>query len=69
MMSRKDFVKIAAALAENRPSGLIFAGDTNAAQAAWGRCVVRIAGVMQTDNPRFNRSRFYAACKYDESAA
>lgn len=56
-MSRKDYEKVAA----------IFAGDFATCATSAERYKVRglmlsLADVFQSDNPRFDRARFYAAC-------
>jgi hypothetical protein len=63
-MTRRDYVRIAAALRSARPideprNG----GDLMAigARAAWLTAVEHVALALAQDNPRFDRARFYAA--------
>jgi len=58
-MTKKDYVKLAAALAYNRPTAV---GLFSAGMYAWRRIVNDLADVCQSDNPRFNRGRFLVAC-------
>lgn len=51
-MTKKDYIKIAAALRETRDI------DTD----TWSVIVTRISRICADDNPRFNRDRFFAAC-------
>lgn len=61
-MTKKDYVRIAAALADtlliNCPSAEYLAGATAARNSA----VARIADALAADNARFDRARFLAAC-------
>jgi len=52
-MTRKDYVAIAAALANVR---------TQATIPSWQSCCEKIADAMAADNPRFDRARFLKAC-------
>jgi hypothetical protein len=67
-MTKKDYVKIAAALAQHAPSGApawAKSADADCKRAmarVWSLCCTNIADVMAGDNPRFDRARFYAAC-------
>lgn len=60
-MTRKDYVAIAHAFAVHRPSE----GPPGHNQACnmWVSLQKKLADAFEIDNPRFNRSRFYAACK------
>ena len=61
-MTKKDYIRIAAAL---RDTLLIDCPTTeylNGAKAAHMSAITRIASTLQLDNPRFDRSRFLAAC-------
>lgn len=60
-MTRKDYTAIAAHLAEtweycNTPS--------TTKQQVLEECIRRIADVLEDDNPRFDRQRFYQAANY-----
>ncbi len=70
MMSRKNYVAMAAALKAARPRAKCFEGckvhaPTPAELATWHTCVMAAADVFALDNPRFDRERFAAACGYD----
>ena len=53
-MSRKDYIRIAAALRAVRP-------EHSVAHAQWLRDVNVIANALTDDNPRFDRARFESA--------
>ena len=59
-MTKKDYIKLAAALAINRPPANN-KPDTSAL-LSWWLCVSSIADVLQADNQRFDRRRFLTAC-------
>lgn len=52
-MTRKDYVRLAAALARNR---------TEPASLTWLNIIDSICTELQADNPRFDRVRFLEAC-------
>jgi hypothetical protein len=54
-MTRKDYVAIARALRGSR-----YLVQPNRFQ--WSTTVKAIADTLAADNPRFDRTRFYAAC-------
>lgn len=56
-MTEKDYIKLAAALARIKPH----ATYVGSAMYFWGETVEAIARVLEADNPRFDRQRFYAA--------
>lgn len=56
-MTHKDYVKIAAALADARAQ---FPDDAHA-RVGVNLAEASIADVLAADNPRFDRSRFHAA--------
>ena len=64
-MTRKDYIALAAALREVRQiakeKGTLRQREV-ASYTIW-EAVMRIADVLQDDNPRFDRSRFEAATK------
>lgn len=57
-MSRKDYVAIASVISSQYAS----APSMDAKQAI-ARVTLSLADVLQADNPRFNRERFYAATR------
>ena len=59
-MTRRDYVRIAAALAATRPT---YEGDTfgRAIADQWRADVLALADMLGTDNPRFDRDRFCRA--------
>lgn len=61
MMSRKDYVKLAAAFAETEPP----IGDGGSCDRygyeTWAEALSAVADVLAADNPRFDRMRFYYA--------
>ncbi len=74
-MTRKDYVALAAALAQTRPTeedytrhsavgnNTMFDGISHgAALVAWTTTRDSIADTLRADNPRFDRSRFLTAC-------
>ena len=56
-MTRRDYVRIASALRRSQP----FADEPHSFEQ-WTDDVRGIADVLAADNPRFDRSRFFAAC-------
>lgn len=65
-MTRRDYVRIAAALRAAYPSdGPRNSGDLSrlAAGMQWHACADELARVLAADNPRFDRSRFMAAAE------
>lgn len=56
-MTRKDYVKLAAALLDSKPGP----GCPGAAITQFFYSVYKIADALQADNPRFNRERFLLA--------
>ena len=61
-MSRKDYIKIAAAFAQTRP--YVAARSTKqqrACYAVWHALRGHIMAVLQADNPNFDRYRFIDA--------
>lgn len=56
-MSRKDFELIAASLNSSKPPG-----DTGDRLHQWEAICFGLAGALAHSNPRFDRSRFLAAC-------
>lgn len=57
MMTRQHFKAIAAAMAAVKPT-------RNTAQ--WDKHVLALADMCAQENPRFDRTRFLAACGYQE---
>lgn len=60
-MSRKDYELIASAFKTARPD--MSRNDDSRTQ--WARGLHVLADGLARDNPRFDRSRFYAACGAD----
>ena len=58
MMSRKDYVKTSKILLET----LMEVDDV-----IYGETVNRFADYFASDNPNFNRTRFFEACELDEN--
>ena len=70
-MTRKDYVKLAAALKESRRSivqdfGIVNSDSVSSAIHALEIATVEIADVLARDNGRFDRERFYIAAGYGE---
>lgn len=66
MMTRQHYIRIAAALKAANPH-LETSDSTNAyryMKKAWRNTVETVADALADDNPRFDRSRFYAAADY-----
>lgn len=67
MMTRQHFAVIAAVLLNEKPDteGKIYSDRTPWAQGAydeWSTIVLNMAACLKTQNPRFDRARFLAAC-------
>lgn len=60
-MSKKHFIALAEALRDNRPVGEGMGYQFSEEQ--WSDIAGRIADVCQSQNERFDRSFFIAACK------
>jgi hypothetical protein len=67
-MTRRDYIRIAAALSAARPLGVTDSGTTAADSARqgakrgqWLADCGALADALAADNPRFDRARFYAA--------
>lgn len=68
-MTKKDYIKLAQALKDSRtdnsePSRKLYPVVVAASESQWKDTVETIAFTLQSDNPRFNRDRFLAACGY-----
>ena len=66
-MTKKDYIKIAAILAEAKPDSerlKDYHADNvvDALELQWGRIVRKIADALLSDNPCFDPSRFLKAC-------
>jgi hypothetical protein len=61
-MTRKDYIKLAAALSAVNPQGR-YDDQQNAmrTEEQWLRGVIAVAQVLQDDNPRFNYPMFMKA--------
>ena len=66
-MTRKDYIAIADALAQTRPDSTmldpIVVKESVEIWDQWLRDRRRVADVLASDNPRFDRQRFYDACE------
>ncbi|MDE2101169.1 MAG: hypothetical protein KGL39_28230 [Patescibacteria group bacterium] len=60
-MTRKDYVKLAAALHAERPIGVVKTDAERGIVDMFELVSKRIADVLAEDNPRFNRERFLEA--------
>lgn len=61
-MTKKDYVSLARALASAKPQG----NDPESVRLdAWRAAVQNVACALKSDNARFNRDTFYAACGMD----
>lgn len=69
-MTRKDFVRLAAALQGSRPVFSVGTDpDTARARVAQHRaCIKAIANALAGDNGRFDRDRFYRASWYESNS-
>lgn len=73
-MTRKDYVKIAAVLAESKPIShkSVRPLDRNESEwrvpaaIQWSDTAGRMADMLSADNPNFDRARFYKACGMEE---
>lgn len=66
-MTRQDYVRLAAALAETRPNPDEYTEGSVAFMAHDAMWVVvrqAIADALEADSPRFDRSQFYAATEW-----
>lgn len=66
-MTRKDYIAIAAALSLERPALTLeqyaMAPDWDRGTFdEWNTIVLRFAGMLAADNPRFDRAKFLTAC-------
>jgi hypothetical protein len=57
-MTRKDYQLIAAALKDAREANVVYTNGEHVTDL----CAVRVANALESDNPRFDRARFLAAC-------
>jgi hypothetical protein len=64
-MTRKDYIAIAETLRKNKPYSLDHEQQYDMI-TQWERCVRGIAGVLASDNPLFDRRRFFEACVLEE---
>ncbi len=64
-MTRRDYVRIAAALREARPP---YETSRAGAYEGWYRTVLALADTLALDNPRFSRDRFWTAADAVEVA-
>jgi hypothetical protein len=62
-MSRKDYVKIAAAIQHCRAHLLLPDYLSDDERCIVDRVTLAVANVLAADNPRFDAARFLAACK------
>lgn len=68
MFTKRHHEKIAQTLKDNKPiqddidSYTIYIG----ARVQWQNTVMTFAFLFQSDNPRFDRDRFLAACGYND---
>ena len=58
-MTRKDYIKIAAALALKNPRDR----KKLESMVQWNLDCVSIANMLEKDNPKFDRDRFLKACQ------
>ena len=69
-MTKKDYVKIAAAFKETKVVGDARTDDAVfAAMGTWNALREEIAAICAIDNPRFDRARFYKACGMESNDA
>lgn len=59
-MTRKDYVLLAAALKTSRE---VCEENGQTAMQAWAHTVHNVAMALASDNPRFDRDVFLAACR------
>ena len=62
-MTRKDYIKIAQALARSRPIAHTYNSPENTPREVWDRIVNEISGVLLADNSRFDAMWFREACE------
>jgi hypothetical protein len=71
-MSRKDYVKLAAALHRTRPTqgkaSQYMPAEQRARLAAWTMVRDELANVLAKDNDSFDRDCFLRACENDSAA-
>lgn len=62
-MTRRDYIKLSAAMKESKPSE-----PKGAAYHQWVHSITKLADALHYDNPRFDYARFIGACggKTDE---
>ena len=60
-MTRKDYVKLASAIAVSKPAFYYDVDSTKELMDVWVRTAHAIADVLQGDNWRFDRERFLEA--------
>ena len=66
-MTKKDYIKLAQALKDSRPSMLQHGPNYyNGVIQTWNEVVEHLAATLQFDNPQFNRARFLHACGYTQ---
>lgn len=66
-MSRKDYIAVAEVVAQTRgeyQDAGITAGEGALVTGAMLRTAERLASMFKSDNPRFDRERFLAACGF-----
>lgn len=61
-MTRKDYVAIAELMRDERESAEL----STDGYRVWADIEISLADVFETDNPRFDRTRFYRACEGGE---
>jgi len=62
MMTRKDYVLIASLISEVRYEGAL--STTTTWQKALDRVSASICEALETENPRFDATKFLSACQY-----
>ena len=66
-MTKKDYMKLAQALKDSKPTDMqLQADNSNIALHEWHIVINHVSLVLEHDNPRFDRDRFLAACGYSE---
>jgi hypothetical protein len=62
-MTKKDYIKFAAVLADQKPDAADLQSDAYQAQRdQWMQTTEAIADIFASENGRFDRERFYRAC-------
>ncbi len=65
-MTKKDYIKLAAVMADTNPDnhpGTFESAHTSAASKKyWSHIVSKLADTLKQDNPAFNREKFIDAC-------